>query len=65
VQVLDGASTVIWQFYIAPQIADTAGINGASVIFPVPLMSSEGAALNVKCVTTASSIYVNAQGFAA
>lgn len=62
VQVLDGA-TVLWQFYLAPQIAATAGQNGVAVVFPVPLKGSANTALNVKCVTTSAEVYANAQGF--
>lgn len=57
VQVLDG-STVIWQFYVSPLLAETA-------VFPVPLMGSPATSLSVKCVTNGSSVFVNAQGFAA
>lgn len=62
VQVLS-ASTVLWQFYLAPQIAATAGQNGVAITFPVPLRSATSEALNVKCVTTSAEVYANAQGY--
>lgn len=62
VQVLS-AATVLWQFYLAPQIAATNGQNGVSIPFPVPLRSATGEALNVKCVTTSAEVYANAQGY--
>lgn len=57
------ASTVLWQFYMAPQIAATTGHNGVPITFPVPLKSATGEALNVKCVTTSAEVYANAQGY--
>lgn len=62
VQVLS-ASTVLWQFYLAPQIAATNGQNGVAITFPTPLRSATGEALNVKCVTTSAEVYANAQGY--
>ena len=62
VQILS-ASTVIWQFYMAAQIAATAGNTGVPIVFPVPLRSATGEALNVKCVTNSAEVYANAQGY--
>lgn len=62
VQVLS-ASTVLWQFYLAPQVAATNGQNGVPIVFPVPLRSATGEALNVLCVTNSAEVYVNAQGY--
>lgn len=62
VQILS-ASTVLWQFYMAPQIAATTGHHGVAIVFAVPLRSATGEALNVKCVTTSSEVYANAQGY--
>lgn len=62
VQVLS-ASTVLWQFYLAPQIAATNGQNGVAIVFPVPLRSAVNEALNVKCVTNSAEVYANAQGY--
>lgn len=64
VQVLS-ASTVLWQFYMAPQIAATNGQNGVAIEFPVPLRSAVNEALNVKCVTNSAEVYANAQGYTA
>ena len=63
VQIISGASTVLWQFYIRPQIAATQGENGIPIEFPVPLRSATGEALSVKAVTTSAELYVNAQGY--
>ena len=62
VQILS-ASTVLWQFYLAPQIAATNGQNGVPIVFPVPLRSAVNEALNVKCVTNSAEVYANAQGY--
>lgn len=64
VQILS-ASTVLWQFYVAPQIVATAGQNGVQIVFPVPLRSAPSEALNVKCVTDSAEMYANAQGYTA
>lgn len=64
VQILS-AATVLWQFYVAPQIAATAGQNGVSITFPTPLAGATGEAINVACVTNGSSVYANAQGYTA
>lgn len=62
VQILS-ASTVLWQFYMSAQIAATAGNPGVPIVFPVPLRSATGEALNVKCVTNSAEVYANAQGY--
>ena len=64
VQILS-ASTVIWQFYLAPQIAATTGHSGVPIVFPTPLRAAIGEALSVKCVTTSAEVYANAQGYSA
>lgn len=61
VLILDGA-TVLWRGYlgIGSLLNSAVGIT-----FSSPLKTSANVALNVQCVTTASQIYVNAQGYIA
>lgn len=61
VVVKDGA-TVIWRGYlgIGSLLNSAVGLT-----FPTPLRSTANTALNVAAVTTASQIYVNAQGYKA
>jgi len=53
--IVDGASTVIWRGYMPTNSQQT-------ILFEPLLKSSYASALSVQCGTTASQIYVNAQG---
>ena len=57
--VLKDGSTVIWRGYVA------ANAPLVHIDFSNPLKTSANAALNVACITTASAIYINAQGYTA
>ena len=57
--VLKDGSTVIWRGYVAANAPLT------HIDFSNPLKTSANAALNVACITTASAIYINAQGYTA
>ena len=57
--VLKDGSTVIWRGYVA------ANAPLCHIDFSNPLKTSANAALNVACITTASAIYINAQGYTA
>lgn len=61
VTLLDGA-TVIWRGYLGVGSLLNSAVGLA---FPTPLRTSANAALSVQCATTASQIYVNAQGYIA
>lgn len=56
------ATTVIWRSFIPASIALVTQPMPVSITFPVPLQSAVSEALNVKCVTTSSQTYINAQG---
>ena len=57
--VLKDGSTVIWRGYVAANAPLT------HIDFSNPLKTTANAALNVACITTASAIYINAQGYTA
>lgn len=57
--VLKDGATVIWRGYVA------ANAPLCHIDFSNPLKTSANAALNVACITTASAIYINAQGYTA
>ena len=57
--VLKDGSTVIWRGYVAANAPLT------HIDFSSPLKTSANAVLNVACITTASAIYINAQGYTA
>ena len=61
VVVKDGA-TVIWRGYVG--IGTTLN-SSVGIIFQTPLKSTANTALNFACITTASSVYVNSQGYIA
>lgn len=58
--VVKSASTVLWTGY-----TKAAGAGWCEVVFPVPIKTVAGEALNVACITTGSSVFVNLQGFTA
>jgi hypothetical protein len=55
--VIKDGSTIIWRCEL-PAVMKTP----ADIKFIPPLRASANAALNVACLTTASKVYVNAQG---
>jgi len=57
--VLKDGATVIWRGYVAANAPLT------HIDFSNPLKTSANAALNAACITTASAIYLNAQGYTA
>ena len=59
VVVKDGL-TVIWRGFVG---ANTLANSVQGVTFPTPLRGTANTALNVACITTAASVYVNAQGY--
>lgn len=61
VVVKDGA-TVIWRCYVG---TGTLLNSVVGITFPTPLKSTAATALNVACITTASQVYVSAQGYVA
>jgi hypothetical protein len=59
VVIKDGA-TVIWRGHVGASMVNTDTIN-----FSSPLKTTAATALNFACITTAASVYVNAQGYQA
>lgn len=57
VDILDGASTVIWTCFCAH------GGGGATATFPVPLKGTAATAVNVKCGTTGAQVRCSASGY--
>lgn len=60
--VIKDGSTVIWRGFLGVGSLLNSAVG---VTFPTPLRSTANAALNVAAITTASQIYVNAQGYKA
>ncbi len=60
--VIKDGSTVIWRGYLGIGSLLNSAVGLA---FPTPLRSSANVALSVAAITTASTIYVNAQGYTA
>ena len=54
--VLDG-STIVWR------IAVGGNMLGRQLTFPMPLRSSPGGSLSVRCLTAMAAVYFNAQGY--
>ena len=59
VVVKDGLN-VIWRGFVG---ANTLANSVQGVTFPTPLRGTTNTALNVACITTLASVYVNAQGY--
>lgn len=58
VVVKDGA-TIIWRGFLGMQSLLNSAVG---ITFPTPLRGTAATAMNVACITTASAVYVNAQG---
>lgn len=62
VQIVDGASTVIWTGYL-PATTAALPVMPVQVVFQTPLRGTAATAMNIQLGTTASSVYYNCQGY--